>query len=561
MSRKEPTGIAPRSLWLGGTFWTKFLPLVVAMLGMADAAWGLDVRTLDHTRDAAADCVVRVSAGTRHGSGVLLEVANLSGKSYGYFATCYHVLYNAKEFVVEDFYGNSIGNGRDANFFLDPARDTVIFRVELPAAGKAVLKPIFEPGQYRAAIAADQQADSEVVAIGYPYFDKYGLYGAQVRLGQSKDAATFGFKDRVSVDFPVRIISADSTARGMSGGPVLDPGRRIAGIVVARLPDTVGFIIPSEILVEDVKLAVVAGASLKGWSALDFSKWEKMPYESGFVKCLQDASDGIENWVEWDLAAQWQVLFQQSLNFRERFQEVKVDLPSLLPKSGKGKEALKPDAPVRLHIDPETFADGQPGRVKVWVAGVANVRDQTVFQDEASRWVDLPAEALQPGENLVVVSRHSGREGGAARGQRSPGERAAAGDERFELNRFFKPVPLQFSVWVGDQRVYTVHRELPGLFESYSIFLTIVQTPPSKVSRGYNAYLAVRLNQLAEVLNKNPVNYKGVLHDDRKERVRGRRSRAGDAASGGRSDEPDSSDGQTGRQREPAVRAVAPTQH
>jgi hypothetical protein len=452
----------------------------------------------------------------RVGSAVLGADKMEGQQDVGYFATCYHVLHGTlglKGLYRADGRA-ALANPAAAEYFPVAKNDLVLVRGTL--AADHGLEPVLTvppgPGQ---TIPTDVPFDGDVLAVGFPKLQQAVLHERWVRLGRAGDATTFGLADRATAGgFTVRPVFNEETAAGMSGGPVFAPPDgdkpeaklRLAGIVVARTLDTVGFVIPADTLVKALGDADAPGVFVRHDGA-KFDRWADPPYRADVLKSLQSGESGIDNALKWDVATQWRDLFAADVNFRERFQEVRINLPSLVGAGARGPAATGPAAtgpaatgPIELRVEEASFA-GEPGYVKVWV----NRTPHNALPDQPGTH-RIALDKLEPGENVIVVSRKSGREADPSR--------AGTGQASFRVDRLFRTVPVQVGLYVGGQRVYSVRRELPALFESFSTYLTLVKgTPAEAQPRGYNAHLAISLGGLSRLASDNPVEFTGTFRD------------------------------------------------
>src|SRR5712692_10540946 len=86
-----------------------------------------DDKNFDECLAYARARVFSIRAGTTQGSAVLLKVETKETKTYGYFGTCYHVLYQSKGFDVypSGGAGAPIANHEGASVLVQPSLDLV----------------------------------------------------------------------------------------------------------------------------------------------------------------------------------------------------------------------------------------------------------------------------------------------------------------------------------------------------------------------------------------------------------------------------------------------------
>jgi hypothetical protein len=454
-----------------------------------------------HQSGARVD--VLVEKGSQQGSAVLLRVRTEdlpTGKGpVGYFATCYHVLYNAENCSLlagQEANGLAkVGDSDGLRFFTDPKRDIVIIRAPMPAAQHYV--PIFanDEDEHLRTIGTGDEVEAEGAAFGFPFYQSKSIYPSKVRMGGPQDAASIFNKKVLRLGYMVRPIFDEATAPGMSGGPVLDGQRRFVGLIVARLPDVVGFVIPAEYAVADLDEAMKRGGKLSDFNHAHFKLWDGGPYDENWMVALHASAPTLNNYAKWDLAGEWEDLFSgKNFDLRERFQEIRVDLEALTEVAGE-----KQIKGISLDISPASFSDGR-GQVEVVVNG--NQKDKTIFDPGKPITPCCLDKDLVDGENLIVIRRRTSAHVGAT-------------TQPFRLNSVAQAVPLQFAVSIGGQPAYTVRRELPAVIDSFSVYLTLIKPAPAGQNAGarYNAVIAISLNRLAEVVNRFPVSYKGPFRD------------------------------------------------
>lgn len=479
--------------YLGKAMVSILLPLAFATIPLSCK------NTLGETKRTPE--VLRLSCSTfagapRQGSAVCL--AKQEGQ-IGYFATCYHVLQDAKVVTLETLSGESVSFNvaETGEFVVKRANDLVLFRLHL--------KPKFYQSLV-AACAAHELAESVQTAnldlttydsgrtttsgfaLGFPYLDRrqqfrvpVGIWGdvpalnlelfSKERLGGidylprlERTAATFAF------------LSNEITLPGMSGGGVFtaEEPARFSGLVIGRIPDTQGLMIPSRHVVAAL-LSLIEKEPTQQGNGVDKLK-PKVPLSQVVRQQFSDLN--VVSDMQWATFASWALAFESGQRVQatlDEFQEIRVDT-GMLTKDVTNLTYVDLYASERVSSTPRRIKTEQELRAMGY--------DFTV---NGARWKPNTDGTwpIDSTSSTVMVRKRK------------------RGDEPVFNDLFANKNEIHFRIQVPDGRSVSVRRSLPGVFQSYAVFLTIENENVAEPS--YESELLISVSELRRLLGGNVV--------------------------------------------------------
>jgi hypothetical protein len=415
-------------------------------------------------RDYAKPRVFAVNTDKGNGTAVLLKVD--PGGPVGYFATCYHVLHGTTWFKIypSGGAGDEVAGVAGTEILARPSIDLVLIKAKLPAGGD--FKPLdpFDPN----GLASDDDRDPiDGFVFGVAGVQSRQMYTTGVRIQQIEWADLLpgvvdtNLRKRGAPRLQVRLLGREVTYAGMSGGLVVDRDRRFGGLLLGRMPEPNA--IPVMITAPQVR-ALLDESARGGWTAYapkDFAA--PPPYQKEVLQRM------LEPWpvseIGWNTYDAWVRAFESDpLQFLKAFQEVRLDLRELQSFTRDPKNEKSDKLQVRLHGDRQ---------VRLLLNGVP--------------WVPDDPATLQPGENLLIISK------------------PPDGGGRYDLTDLLRPNPFDVTFHLGEtaDTVYHLKRSLPRVIQGYSVYVTIENGLPGP-GHGYSARLAVPLDYLEEVINQTP---------------------------------------------------------
>ena len=433
----------------------------------AAAQTEFDAQAINSLLNKSESTVFMVEAGKRKGSCVLVGTEKIQGQLYGYFATCFHVLYQADALDIYDTNEKEIAS--QLAVFPKPELDLVLIKAKL-AIGRE-----YDSVNLNTGIKAKDETKEEFLAIGFPYYRRTVLHEAKLRLAPSAESRNFDVSVFRSRQFQIRPVLGEPTSRGMSGGPILNRSGQFAGLLLGRVRDTVGFVLPPDEIAKALDDSKKASANFKPFDSSIFQVWEPLPYRKTVVEFFQAFESELDDSIAWSINSNWQDIFDGNSIFRERFQEISVDLDRL----SQSTERLS------LRIDQASFRPGANDKVRVLINGK---------EYECSEPVDIPIHMhLQPGENLILVSKRLKKDS-------APNE--------LKVNELLNSSTLQYRFMKGDEQLYSIRRELPVLFGGFTTYVTVPRVKLDNSAK-FNAIVAFNLNHLAKYATKNPFEMAG----------------------------------------------------
>ncbi len=439
--------------------------------------------------DFAARTVFRVAAGTHSGSAVLLE----SGADGHVFVTCYHVVQGANKIHLYDRSNRIVFSSDKENFEAvgAPNFDLAFLRIKDELDGVLA-----------SALAERKDVPMRALAVGYPFYDRSNLESVPVTVitdtqgPRVRNAQSLGVM-RGNNPLKFQLLRQEPTAKGMSGGLVVDHKGKFIGLVFGRLENTVGLSIPAS-QVSEVLAKAVEEKQFK-----PFPKEEEFglvqPFTAGATRHFADDAAVYESSLSFRAFEHWHELFGDASQFHTEFQEVSLDLADITQPSG---EAAGKSPQLALRMDAATFRNTD-AKLKVWINGHEETISKLDFDEaiaaQKPRTVDL-SQHLRSGENLVILSKETARE---------PGLRLNRFDEANEIN-----------VWVDVEGVPQYHlvRSLPAVVQNYAVYLTVqngkedvLQSAPGE--RKANLRVALRADVVAAIFNGAPLKRELAIGD------------------------------------------------
>lgn len=431
--------------------------------------------TRENAEENTGDGITPPENGESLGTAVFLFRESLSSGDFGYFVTCFHVLYKSTRFELTDHTSNNViaqANPDDpgsALLYSAPTSDLIIIRTPLKSgfAGSPLLKTLTRNGP------SNTPSIGEHLAIGFPFYNTTTFHDAIVRVGRDHGIS-------VVPKLQARPLLGDPTAPGTSGGLVLGYPDKFAGLILGRMTDIAGIMLPASKVVEELKKAMYRAKAnrLQPFKPAKVKSWEKPPYSRPELKKLfmfHEGSQGVVDIEKWDLMSHWNQLLLGSSRFRTRFQEITIDLSHMLGSPVSKKQNHKQDEPIELHLDPYSRPDALAD-AELWI-------NTTKVNVEESQPIQLN-EHLRPGENLIVIRRKTRKRQSFNR-----------------LKDLFARVRLDAKLSVGGQTMYSIQRELPAIFDAFTLFITIEMNQQTPAPRG-NMVVMLDTRAVTTLLNR-----------------------------------------------------------
>lgn len=431
--------------------------------------------------DFAAKTVFRVDAPTRSGSAVLLE----SGTDGHLFVTCYHVVQGANEFQLYDRSDRIVFSSDKVTVeaFGAPDYDLAFLRIKGDLDGVPAT-----------ALAEKKDRPTRALAVGYPFYDRSLLESVPVTVitdekgPRTRTAQSLGVM-RGNSELKFQLLRQEPTAKGMSGGLVVDHEGQFIGLVFGRLENTVGLSIPAS------QVSEVLAKALKEKQFKPFPKEEAFalvqPFTAVATRHFSDDAAVYESSLSFRSFEHWNELFADASQFHSEFQEVSLDLADITKPSG---DAAREPRQLALRLDAATFRNADD-KLKVWINGYEETISKSDFDKAVatrkSRTLDL-SQHLRSGENLVILSKETAKE---------PGLRLNRLDESNEIN-----------IWVDVEGVPQYHlvRSLPAVVQNYAVYLTVQHGEEDVLQseqgeRNANLRVALRSDVVATIFNGAPL--------------------------------------------------------
>lgn len=433
-----------------------------------------------------------------YGSAVFLKFEG----DFAYLATCYHNIYNTKSFelafsdvkiltdnIIQWKKNEKIISSQNKNFevFLQIDNDVVIIRT----ARKNIEETWkdYKPSDILKEESSTYKTQTQGLVFGYPSYDTLNLYPITVRIGETAGiiSAFKGMNWRKGTapdkNLKFRFLSENPTAKGMSGGLVLDHKGNFSGLVFGRFPDTVSLAISEENVMKIFSLALENQGNFKKY---DVSILKIEPILKEALETQSAKENIFANIVKWKHFESWQEAFKDPTSFRENFQEISIDLQPFLDTESKNTFALYVTNSEK--DDSDTI---EKKMLDIWFNSNEYIYcyKEKKFKEKEEKDYKNGKEKLElfeqlvPGENLLILSVRNNNKG-------------------FEINDLFRTLDLDVNFLLNEKVFYNLHRSLPNVVDGYSVFVSIYKEPLLPQNIRFNARLAVRKDFLTKFINK-----------------------------------------------------------
>lgn len=490
------------------------LPLAIARSARADSQEGASAGQ-NRARGSVFRLTVKTSKRLESaGSAVLLALETKGAATRGYFATCYHVMQGGQSFQLEWYDRTRILNSGNCELFAWPDRDLVIFRGPITKKkedlrpvlrGKALARiqstEVYDLAKLSKALnfvppPANDKSGLDGQASGYPRLSRRILLSVNVSIWGRRNAHLLELlSENSNTDakkLDLGFLGNEITLPGMSGGLVASADFRFAGLTLGRLPDQQGLMIPAEVVLEALKLALADGLQPFKDVRLNLAT----PFNDSVRKQLADNSPDIVSKMTWESFGQWEMAFKADraqADLFEHFQEVGIPLSILADTDDARASPRKARRANGNHARSTKvvlilFAEADDDRAAAGYTASLNGAPDEKFRRDAKRQFAANLE-LKPGENLLVISRRS---------------RGKPKENVFSLSKLnSEKNRIEFSVRIpGGRTSYRVIRALPAIVSRYSIYVTLFNdlVPPEKPP-AHDARLLIRLGYFKSLLD------------------------------------------------------------
>ncbi len=356
-------------------------------------------------------------------------------------ATAYHVLEGATTFkvlapqLISDKEKDKLSiPSSKFELYVEPTYDLVLLRLKLTAEKEYSWLSEVQPVK----TTCKSPESKSGRAFGFPGFYKgrFSLYDPEVTLGRADMLGNDLSMKYLNNSAKMKILhlTLDPTAKGMSGGPVIDKTGCFRGMVIGRLPDILGIAVNYKDICSKYDIA-----DFKNFDSQDFT--EKTVFTALAEEHLSADDETVVNEVSWRNATDWGNFFDDPSVFRRQFQDIHIDL-----KHYRYSEKNTDASLILRQIGYER------GKMSLLVNGEKVTPTGREFH---------LSQHLCPGQNKILITKKL---------------RELLGDQkRFEqiwLNDVVRSNRLNLAVELGERRIYRIHRELPALiFNSYKLFL------------------------------------------------------------------------------------------
>ena len=316
-------------------------------------------------------------------------------------------------------------------------------------------------------------------AFGFPFLKNTARHPADVSIwGESQRDQFFDEdyrNDDGALNMAFGFLSDETTMNGMSGGGVFTNDGEFAGLVFGRIPNTAGVMIPARFVNDQLKLAKIKKNNIN-YEA--FKKRNESVFNAAIEKQL--SSDNVKSEMTWSSFSTWALAFQDGKHIQEAFdafQEVRVSSEALMVSPSETSEFV-------IYVDEESGASEGERRP-------ANLKSLTSkgyrLYLNGSKWTPNAGghwEMNTSITNLLEIRKSK------------PGSDA-------KINDFFGNFHnLEFRLSPKDGvRSLLIKRSLPGIFDGYSVYLTLGGFGKKK-KLNHETELRLSIDKLKEQISK-----------------------------------------------------------
>ena len=390
-------------------------------------------------------------------------------------ATAYHVLKGANTFEILAPHKNKNFAISSSKFevYVEPAYDLVLLRLNL-ADTPDWLSPV---------TTCESPENKSGRAFGFPgfYENRSNIYDPEVTLGRDDlsggDISMKYLKNTANME--ILHLTLDPTAKGMSGGPVLDEKGCFRGIVIGRLPDILGIAISYG----NVQSRYRVANHQEKFKRFDSSHFkEETVFSDLAIQHFSSDDEAVVNDVSWWNAKNWGELFDDASVFRRQFQDIRINLEHYRQKD---------ETNTLLKLRKIGY---ERGEVSLLING------EKVEVPPQWKEVDL-SSYLCPGQNQILITQNLRKK-----------------RHQVFLNDFLRSNRLNLALELGDRRIYRIGRELPAILSNnylLILYLYVDKLPKENNNnchqlqktdnRTKNGQFAIRLQSLHKKLYSTAV--------------------------------------------------------
>jgi hypothetical protein len=417
----------------------------------------------------------------RQGTAVLVAKRKAEdGKVVGEFVTCYHVIAGATDISL---YGLS-SNKDEAEFKVIQPEGAIQFHAR-PSRDLALLRlPLNDPDRWAPVPLLPDDPPLGNTALlagfGFPEYARRSLRGVKLRAGglvnakqYLDDAAQLAPEERL---WNVLQANREHLASGLSGGPLLARSEKeskeffLAGLMFASDARGAELAVPAA----EIRDLLAAGKTVHWKQTGAGLEWDPVPFVE-YIKKQFGAAGGLSD-VSWSGLEGWEKALRDPLGFRERFQELALDLPA--PVVGER---------VVLRVTEGCLGGG--GKAEVWINGHRHAFPAPKAP-KPLEW-DITECLAATGDSLIVVRKVTPPKAGA------------------DLNItdvLSRTNDLALTLQWGDAAPYTISRAVPAVIENYSVYITARRPAgaDSQLQPDEQFRLAVRVDAVQRFFNEIP---------------------------------------------------------